>query len=60
MRDCFFHDWEKWEQYKQLFTIIPGRLSPKEIQGKAFQEEQDWQKRKCKRCGKEQREKVCN
>ena len=52
---CFWswdHDWEKWEQYKVHFisTYQWGKLA-----GKQLNLEEDWQKRRCKKCGKEQR-----
>jgi hypothetical protein len=51
---CFlFHDWDKWEQYEQEFKIthftMPGQL---------VDCVETWQRRKCKRCNKEQKEKV--
>jgi hypothetical protein len=57
MSDCwFFHDWDKWEHYEKIFIITKQAPWLKEpISGETAE---DWQKRKCKKCGKEQREKI--
>ena len=49
----FFHDWEKWIQYEK---DVPSRmLSSKWMISGATDH---MQKRRCKKCGKEQREKI--
>ena len=49
---CLFHKWSKWEQYEARYTVIPGILAPKSIQGKKFQAVEQRQKRTCQKCGK--------
>ncbi len=54
---CFiFHDWSKWEQYKEHGTQILGRLAPKSVQGKEYPYIEIRQRRSCKKCNKMQDE----
>ncbi len=56
---CFiFHDWSKWEQYKEKRTAILGRIAPKSVQGKEVLYTELRQKRLCKKCNKMQDELV--
>jgi hypothetical protein len=48
---CLFHKWSKWEQYIWQGVVYPGRLAPKEIQGKAIETTEKWQRRQCQKCG---------
>jgi hypothetical protein len=51
--DCGFfnpHEWTKWEQFKQLMKVY--------LKGHILDSEDIWQKRKCVKCGKEQREEI--
>lgn len=51
MKNCWFHNWSKWEQYKQPMISISR-------DGKSYKSEEDMQKRHCLKCGYEQREEV--
>lgn len=58
MNSCWFwhHDWTKLEQFEVKMTYMnwrPGMGKPHVSEGGEW-----WQKRKCIRCGKEQREKI--
>ncbi len=56
---CFiFHDWAKWEQYKEKGTMILGRIAPKSVQGKEVLYTESRQRRSCKKCNKMQDELV--
>jgi hypothetical protein len=55
---CLFHKWSKWEQYKEEYTYIAGRIAPKNVQGKSFQASEDRQKRVCLKCNKVQDERI--
>jgi hypothetical protein len=51
---CFFHKWDKWEQYEQdsvCYGTIFKKSDPYEIVRRR-------QRRKCEKCGKEQDEPV--
>lgn len=57
-QDCGFwnpHEWTKWEQYEEHFKFLYhyGANAGKEIPSA-----EDWQKRHCVKCGKEQREEI--
>jgi hypothetical protein len=39
-------------------VVYPGRIFPKNIQGKPIEMEERWQKRTCLKCGYTQRQKV--
>ena len=54
----FFHKWDKWEQYEANMTIIPGILSPKNIQGIPIDIKSPRQKRYCIKCNKVQDEEI--
>lgn len=58
MKDCWIHDWTKWESYKWEGTEILGRLAPAAIQGKQVEVSEMRQKRSCTKCGKMQDELV--
>lgn len=49
---CFFHQWDKWEQYEIQIEYTPGIIAPKEIRGKMFQTTELRQRRRCKKCNK--------
>ena len=56
---CFiFHQWGKWEQYKENGTEILGRIAPKSVQGKSVPYTETRQKRVCQKCNKVQDELV--
>jgi len=60
MKDCGLfnpHDWGKWEQYVETFKNVWTNhwLGERKELGNS---NEDWQKRKCNKCGKEQREKI--
>jgi len=50
-----FHKWEKWEEYRQSFTIHPGLLGKDRS---VYTSVEEWQKRTCSVCGYVQREEV--
>lgn len=50
-----YHDWGPWFQYKEYFTLYP-QWGPNK--GKAIPIDEDWQKRKCLDCNKEEREQM--
>lgn len=58
MKDCWWsHDWTKWEQYEIKFEItkfIPAVMK-EPLSGQTYE---PWQKRKCLKCGFEQRVKI--
>jgi len=51
---CLIHKWEKWEQYDKE---TPARTISSRWMVSACTDHM--QKRRCKKCGKEQRQKVC-
>jgi hypothetical protein len=58
MNNCFWpwsHDWDKWEQYIQNFSVTYNWGNNA---GRDFPYIEYWQKRKCKKCGKEEREEI--
>ncbi len=49
-----WHKWDKWKEYKQPYSFIPGVLSLGYVQGKEFHSIEYRQKRICLKCGKVQ------
>lgn len=62
MRDrCWLgHDWSKWQQYKQQYSyLVRQNWLGANVEGpREYEAWEDMQKRYCKRCGKQQIEKV--
>lgn len=52
------HNWSKWRLYEQPYSYVPGRLAPKEMQGKHFDAVDLRQRRFCLDCGKTEDELV--
>jgi hypothetical protein len=53
----FFHNWEKWETYKNEY-VLKSLLKQDPDLAKQFAQVEPRQKRQCLRCGKEQDRKI--